>query len=353
MSNTVKVNRRPRVAIIGCGLQVELSQLPAISECDTAEITLLVDKVLPSAQRLAEKYDVGAVSDDYRRVIGKVDAAMVVLPNHLHAPVAADLLRNGIHVLVEKPMALNAKQCDEMIAAANEGNAILAVGLDFRFPKSSQFTYQALKQGLLGRALKFDLRMGNDLTTLDFKSDYLLRKEMAGGGVLIDLAVHALDLILWWLGDYERVDYYDDSMGGVEANCELHLQLRSGASGIIEASRTRALRNTCIIWGEKGALEVGLWTLMGLLKLTVKDQPISLSGVASDVSEPWREVFCRQFNDFIAAVRDRRQPFVPGTEGKRSMVLIDECYAHRGVLPLPWLLPLEPLGSDNACLQSS
>ena len=196
----------------------------------------------------------------------------MALPNYLHAPVAIDLLRHGVHVLVEKPMALNAKQCDDMIDSANYGNAILAVGLDFRFPKTSQYTYQAVQSGLLGNLLGFDLRMGADLTTF-VRSDYLLRKESAGGGVLIDLAVHGLDLVLWWLGDYKQVSYCDDSLGGVEANCELHLKLASGASGVMEASRTRKLRNTCIISGERGTLEVGLWDLMGLLKLNILTNP--------------------------------------------------------------------------------
>ena len=69
--------------------------------------------------------------------------------------------------------------------------------------------------------------------------------------------MHALDLVLWWLGDHEGVDYYDDAVGGVEANCELHLKMKSGVSGLIEVSRTRGLRNTCVISGEHGALEVG------------------------------------------------------------------------------------------------
>jgi predicted dehydrogenase len=225
-----------------------------------------------------------------------------------------------------------------MILAANAGNAILAVGMDFRFPKVSQFTHQVLRNGLLGNRLKFDLRIGKDLTTLSLRSDYLLRKETAGGGVLIDLGVHALDLILWWLGDYEQVDYHDDAMGGVEANCELRLQLQSGASGVIEVSRTRDLRNTCIISGERAALEVGLWDRMGLLKLNVQDQPITLTRADVEATEDWYDVFRRQFADFADAIRERREPFVPGCEGKRSVELIDDCYSSRQPLPQPWII---------------
>lgn len=339
MKNLSFEMRHPKLAVIGCGLQAEMSHLPAIAAANLADITLLVDKVLSSARRLAEKCPAAAVTNDYRQAIGCVDAALVALPNYLHAPVTADLLRHGIHVLVEKPMALNAHECDEMIQAANSGNAVLAVGMDFRFTKASRFAWQILKDGFIGKIAKFDLRIGNDLTVFSFKSDYLLRKETAGGGVLIDLGVHALDLILWWLGDHDRVDYYDDAMGGVESNCEVHLQLRSGARGLIEVSRTRALRNTCVIWGELGTLEVGLWTQLGLLNLTINNQPITLSGTGNQAAEWWRDVFRRQIEDFVTAIRDGREPFVPGCEGKRSIKLIDECYGSRRALPQPWAFP--------------
>jgi predicted dehydrogenase len=341
--------KRPRVAVVGCGLQAELTHLRTIAESPVADLALLVDKVVPTAERLAEKYRVPAFSGDYREAIGKVDAALLALPNYLHAPVAVDLLRHGIHVLVEKPMALNSKECDEMIAAADMGKAILAVGLDFRFTRGAQFTYDVLRGGLLGDVLRFDLRLGNDLTNLSLRSDYLLRKELAGGGVLIDLAVHALDLILWWLGDYETVEYYDDAMGGVEANCEARLRLRSGACGLIEASRTRQLRNTCIISGERGVLEIGLWTSMGLLKLEIINQSIPLKAEDSDLKEVWRDVFRRQFNDFIAAIAERREPLVSGRQGRRSIELIDECYSSRRELPQPWLFPVaETLAGNHA-----
>ena len=174
-ADPIRMNR-PKFAIVGCGLQTEMNQLPAIAGTEAAEVSLLIDKVIPCARRLAETYGIPAASGDFRDAIGRVDAALLALPNHLHAPIAIELLRNGVHVLVEKPMALNTKQCDQMIEAAEQGKSTLAVGLDFRFPTTAQFTYEILKGGFLGNLLRFDLRIGNDLTIFDFRSDYLLRK---------------------------------------------------------------------------------------------------------------------------------------------------------------------------------
>ena len=333
-----------KLAIIGCGGQTELSHLPALALSDRVEVTALVDKFVPRARQLAEVYKVPIVVDDYREIVGKVDAALVVLPNHLHAPVSIDLLRQGIHVLVEKPMALSAEECDEMIEVANYNKATLAVGLDFRFLQVSRCAHEILRGGSLGNLVNFDLRMGNLLpASYILKSDHLVRKETAGGGVLIDLAVHAVDLVLWWLGDYEHVDYFDDAMGGVESNCELHLKLRSGAIGVVEVSRMRRLRNTCIIQGERATLEVGLWDFNWLLRLTVKDQDIVLSKEGDKVGENWREVFRRQIDDFADAVQNDREPFIPAREGRRSIELIQACYSSRQPLPQPWVFPDTPM----------
>jgi predicted dehydrogenase len=325
--------------MIGCGMQGELRHLPAVAQSDHFEASVLVDKSPARAQKLAQKYNVPTVLDDFRDVAGRVDAALVVLPNYLHGPVAAELLRQGIHVLVEKPMALNIKQCDEMLDAARANNKTLAVGMDFRFPHTSQLTQRILHDRVLGTVIDFDLRMGQNLSSISVESDYLLRKETAGGGVLMDLAVHALDLVLWWLGDYEHVQYYDDSMGGVEANCELHLRLRSGAVGVVESSRVRRLRNTCIIKGDRATLEVGLWDLVGQLRLEFRDQKTCLSAENTRLADIWPEVFCRQLDDFGDSIIKPRAPFVPGTEGRRSIELIEDCYGSRKQLHYPWLIP--------------
>jgi predicted dehydrogenase len=127
-------------------------------------------------------------------------------------------------------------------------------------------------------------------------------------------------------------------MGGVEANCELHLTMHSGATGIVEASRIRSLRNTCIIKGERGTLEVGIWDKMGLLKLNLPNQPIALKTVDTEACESWHDVLRRQLVDFSAAIRDGRETFITGVEGRRSIQLIQDCYASRRLLSHPWLL---------------
>jgi predicted dehydrogenase len=325
-----------KLALIGCGAIAE-SHLRAAIASGRVAVTTLVDKSLPRARKLGEKYGITSTAEDYRDIIGKVDACVVALPHHLHCPVAVDLLRNGIHVLVEKPMAMTARECDEMIAAAREASAVLAVGLIRRFYAPAQFIKNAVDTGLLGEILRFDARIGS-VYNWPVASDFTFRKE-TGGGVLPDTGPHTVDILLWWLGDYESLEYYDDAVGGVEADCEIRLRLKSGASGIIELSRTRDLRNTFIIEGRRAIVEME-GNYDPLVRLTMADdRRVVFSGRCKQddtaVIDP--EMMFRQLmNDFAEAIAERRPPRVPGEEGKRSVELIENCYAHKQPLTLPW-----------------
>lgn len=339
----MKPKRDPklRLAVVGCGAVATIHHLPAIAASERVEATVLVDADAGRAKSVAERFGVSEVTTDVKGLVGKVDAAVVALPNHLHAPVSAELLRRGVHVLVEKPMAMNVRECDEMIAAAGEGRAVLAVGLDFRFFDSSLLVRNLLKDGLLGDLRRFEMHQGV-IPRWPFATDFLLKKEMAGGGVLADFGVHVLDLLLWWLGDWAEVEYRDDAMGGIESDCELDLTMRSGVAGTVEISRTRNLANTCVFEGTRATLEVGVWDPDPEIRLSIADRAVSLAGHARPGLPGTRggldftDVFVRQIDDFADAIRKRREPFVSGREGRRSLELIEACYERRKPLELPW-----------------
>lgn len=327
-----------RLAVVGCGAVATIHHLPAIAVSERVEAAVLVDADSGRARSLADRFGVPGVATDFNDLPGKVDAAIVALPNSLHAPVSIELLRRGVHVLVEKPMAMNVRECDEMIAAASEGRAVLAVGLDFRFFDSSLLVRNLLKEGLLGEIRRFAMHQGV-IPRWPFATDFLLKKEMAGGGVLADFGVHVLDLLLWWLGDWQNVDYRDDAMGGIESDCEMRLTMRSGLTGTVEISRTRNLANTCVFEGTRATLEVGVWDPDPEIRLSIADREVFLSGRArrdGGSGLDFTDVFVRQIDDFARAIRERREPFVPGREGRRSLELIEACYARRKPLELPW-----------------
>jgi predicted dehydrogenase len=170
--------QKVRVGVVGCGAIAKLSHLPALAQCDAMELAALVDVDAERAAALAATYGSPSVLTDYRALKGRVDAAVVALPNHLHAPVSVYLLRHGIHVLVEKPMALNVRQCDEMIEAAARTHTVLTVGLDFRFFQACRFVKRLLSHHWLGEIKGFDLQQGV-VTRWPVASDYPFHRETA------------------------------------------------------------------------------------------------------------------------------------------------------------------------------
>ncbi len=323
-----------RVAMVGCGA-VAHAHLPTVLASKDAEASLCVDRSLERARELAAKYGASDSIADYAEVPGRAEAAIVALPHHLHAPASMALLRQGVHVLVEKPMALSTRECDEMIAAARAGNAVLAVGLVSRWFGVARTVKALLDGGVIGRVVRFDVREGH-VYSWPVASDFMFRRE-TGGGVLADTGPHVLDLLLWWLGDFESVEYRDDDRGGVEADCELDLVLRSGGRGKVEMSRTRELRNTWILEGEKGTLEVER-RFASSFELRLDGEVVSLEGRFAKAGRPEDplECFRRQWDDFVDAIVSRRPSWTPGEEGRRAVALIEACRASRRPLALAW-----------------
>ena len=340
MDKECKINKKISVAVIGCGAISEQQHIPALRANDDCEVVALVDRNEGRVNELAKRFDVpNAFTDQSALSTNKVDAAIVAVPNHLHVPLGLDLLEQGIHVLVEKPLALSSADCDKMLDMQQRTGTILAVGLVRRYMHTSQFARWAIKSGLLGTIESFDIEDGF-VFAWPVASDYLLRPEQCGGGVLMDLGVHTIDQMLWWLGDVDELTYFDDSYGGVEADCRIELIMSSGARGTVEMSRTRNLRNTAVIRGSKAHLEVGLGR--NHMKLNFLDGQIEVWGSAlpteaKEISDhSGLDLVSRQLSDFLSAIGEQGVPSVSGKEARRSVDLIERCYANKQPLILPW-----------------
>lgn len=329
-----------KLGIFGCGKVTESLHLPVALQSVDFDVACLVDAHLPRAKELASRYGIPLASNDYRKVLNRIEAVILATPNHLHAPMTIDLLKHGIHVLVEKPMALNSADCDAMLQAAKNNHRVLSVGLVRRFYSISQFVKQVIENRILGDICGFDFQEGG-IFSWKVSSDFMFRKE-AGGGVLADTGIHTLDLLLWWLGDAEIVHYLDDAAGGVEADCKIKLRLKNGASGIVELSRLRTMRNTYIIFGERGTLEIGN-SFDAELSIGVKGLSQMVKGRILTDGQPdhsIHEVFEKQLNNFANAVKNGTEPLVSGGEGQRAVKLIEDCVKLREPLRYPWSVPV-------------
>jgi len=129
----------------------------------------------------------------------RLDAVSVALPNRLHAPVTIQALRAGLHVLCEKPMAMNARQAERMIAEARKARRTIGINLSFRFRPQSRALKDLVDAGRLGRVYYARTRWMRE-RGIPRLGGWFGRKKLSGGGPVIDLGVHRLDLAMWLMG---------------------------------------------------------------------------------------------------------------------------------------------------------
>jgi predicted dehydrogenase len=322
------------IAIIGCGAISEKAHLPAAMKIPSIRVVALVDANRARAEELAARYGIPQTAERFDTLPHPPQAAIIALPHHCHTPVATALLQRGVHVLVEKPLALSGAEARQMLCAAEAGGASLTAGMVRRFLPELRLAKQVVASGVLGEIQGFSVREGR---VYDWPSltDGPLRRESAGGGVLIDVGVHVLDSLFFCLGELAVVDYADDCFGGVEAEAEVVLTLRSGVRGRVELSRTRDLGNTTRIEGVAAVLEVDL--VRRRISISVKDQTIVLSP-GKEHGEA--DIFKAQLTDWAESIVEARSPVVPGSEAVKSLTLIEDCYARRRTLQPIWMSPV-------------
>ncbi|WP_052667085.1 NAD-dependent epimerase/dehydratase family protein [Nitriliruptor alkaliphilus] len=326
------------IAVIGCGAIATRFHLPLLRERSDVELRAIVDPDTSRVEELAHRFEVPVVAADHTELSARgVRAAIVTVPNHLHAPVAVDLLEAGVHVLVEKPLAPTADACRAMIEAARRNARILVPALPFRFSGGVTAARRMLTSGLLGPVGEIRIAYGAGVGW-PAATDHLLRREMAGGGTLLDLGSHVLDLVVGWFGDVEVVDYRDDSHGGVEADVLLELASPTGAHICVELSRTRDLDQTVTFVGERATLTAGIGT--DRLELEVDGEIVA--GPPSTSAGPARghdlhDLFRTVHDDFFGAISTGRPTVLSAEDAARSIALIEACYAARRPLRLPWV----------------
>lgn len=189
-----------RIGIIGCGIGI--FHLEGFAKEPRAEVLALAGLDTERCAMLQDKFDVPRRYGDYSEMLADpdIDAVSIAVPNYLHLPVTLDALAAGKHVLVEKPLARNVVEGQQMIDAAKAAGKILMIIFNRRGRHDVQIVKHEVERGRLGtiyHAKAFWMRRSG----IPGLGSWFTSKELAGGGPLIDLGVHALDMGLWILGN--------------------------------------------------------------------------------------------------------------------------------------------------------
>lgn len=194
-----------KIGIIGCGGIANGKHMPSLAKLDNVKMVAFCDIVLERAEQAAKAYGTATprVYTDYRQLLANesLDVVHVCTPNSSHAEISIAALEAGCHVMCEKPMAKTAAEARAMVEAANRTGKKLTIGYQSRFRNDSQYLKKICERGDLGEIYLAKARAIRRRAVPTW--GVFLDEEKQGGGPLIDIGTHALDLTLWLMDNYK------------------------------------------------------------------------------------------------------------------------------------------------------
>lgn len=194
-----------KVGIIGCGGIATGKHLPALAKIEEVELVAFCDVILDRAEKSCKEYgsEEAKVFSDYQEMLAACDLDLVhvLTPNSSHAEISIAAMEVGCHVMCEKPMAKTATEAKAMVEAAKKTGKKLTIGYQNRFRKDSQYLHTVCSEGELGE-IYFGKAHAIRRRAVPTWGVFLDEKAQ-GGGPLIDIGTHALDLTLWMMNNYK------------------------------------------------------------------------------------------------------------------------------------------------------
>ena len=192
-----------RVGVIGVGLIGQLAHIPAYIEVG-AEIVGIADVVESRLKKVAKQFSIPKIYTNYKDLLANpdIDTVSICTPNYLHAQMTIDALNAGKAVLCEKPMAMNAKEAKSMFETSQKTGKLLMMGFNNRFRGDAQKLKQFIDEGKLGKI--YYAKIGYMRRRGTPKGWFTVKKE-SGGGPVIDIGVHVIDLTRYLMGNPKPV----------------------------------------------------------------------------------------------------------------------------------------------------
>lgn len=325
-----------RYSITGCGGIIAATHINALKQIPTARIVGMCDIDVTSGKPRAD--ELGApFFTDYREMLASVkpDISVICTPHPLHAQMTIDSFEAGAHVVVEKPMAIEAAEADRMIEAAERTGKLLAVNFQQRFKPSIERAKQLIDSGAIGPLVRVLVVEPWLRTKAYYKlSHWRGTWKGEGGAVLLNQSPHTLDLLCYLAGlpktvwGWIRTLYHDIEC---EDTFQAMLEYPNGAPGYITASTGEAgVQRSIQIIGQNGALELVGDTLTTLRfspslaeHLATSSEPFGLPQITTQIETLPGDagghyaVHC----DMQAALLEGRQPRANGPSGRMSLEL--------------------------------
>ena len=330
------MRKKVRLGMVGAGT-IGREHLEACQECTGLEVTAVCDVHAGRGKSLAKEFGVPNVFADYRDLVASdlVDAVSVCTPNNLHMPVTLAAVKADKDVLCEKPLGMNAGQARRMVAAADKAGKILMTAQSARYTAGAGFLKKLAEGGRFGE-IYYGKAMW--LRRSGIPKGWFQDIEQSAGGPLVDLGVHAIDLMWWLMGRpkpvsaqgvmFDHLGRKGQGMGGWGVGYNpTEFSVEDLVGGLIRFEDGRAL-SIDISWAAHTA-DMYWLRLFGtkggaqLMPETVVYETDGKTKLDTTPALPRQNAYAVENQHFVDCVRRRQQPISPGSQAVVVMEMID------------------------------
>ncbi len=257
-----------KVALIGAGGfgQIHLAGYMKNPKCKVIAIS---SRTKNHSKKTAEKFSIGKAyfgDNNWKDMLRKedIDAVSICTPNYLHAPMVLEALDNNIHILCEKPICTAYKELEEVERALKAKDIIFFTSFQKRYNPIFPLLKEIVDNELLGKLIfiKYYFSHYGPYKSWNALSDekWFFDSKMAGGGVLLDLGVHCIDILRYLIGDYKNIDGINTNTSCInmeyEDNCNVLLRFHNNILGMISVSWCNYPLEIMEIYGTEGNLRI-------------------------------------------------------------------------------------------------
>ncbi|NOU71275.1 gfo/Idh/MocA family oxidoreductase [Paenibacillus sp. LMG 31458] len=346
---------KTKIGVIGAG-SISGLHLQSYQKLEDVELYAVCDLNQVRAEEKAKKYGIPHVYTDYRELLAnpEVEAVSICTWNNTHAEISIAALRAGKHVLVEKPLCRTVEEALQIQEAVRETGKTLQVGFVRRYDANAQLVKRFIDNGELGEIY---YAKASSLRRLGNPGGWFADQERSGGGPLIDIGVHFIDLCWYLMGRpkpvsvsgntykklgnrahvrnlsfYKAADY-DPNTNGVEDMANALIRFENGASLLVDVSFTlhgTKGESTVKLYGDQGGVELEPELILVTEKL---DTILNVSPQTNDKSINVSEAFFNEVSHFVSCCRTGSTPISPVEDGVTMMRMLCAIYesADKGI----------------------
>lgn len=263
--------QKVRIGIVGPG-NIAHRFAGAIKNVKNAELVAVASRTRENAEAFGDEFNIPYRFSSYEDMAKSdvIDAAYIAVPHSGHKDCSVMMMKNKKHVICEKPLAVNKKECEEMIECAKENGVLLMEAMWASFVPGTLKMLQIVNEGVLGdiRAVegKFCYTMDED------EMGHHVLKNENGGGSLLDVGVYCLYFAKWYLGtDIEKFSAFSDNFNGIDAHTQMLIKYKSGAIADLSSAVLLRKEGGGFIYGTKGYAQLDRCYAPQTIKINLND----------------------------------------------------------------------------------